>query len=475
MSREWFYMADGAKHGPATRDELLEALANRSLHGTLVWRAGLGAWAAIETLPEFADAFRPPVPPTDVGTTLEHDVPSRVDTPRSTTDDRDDAEGPPAVFAKLSPLALLLAILCFPFPFITVSCDTGLRKEFTGVQLATGFTVNQPQMFGPPVEHHTPPDPYIAFSLIAGVVGFAATVRSPRRVFGALSGGLAALSLFLFKFQMDNRVAQDPAAPVHLQYENAFFLALAAFAGAAVLSLLSKEVEGLRSRAASASPPIAPPIAHTMSPRLPLSATSKSSRARWLMLVLVTVLVVVWILIGRPSLHVFFGRPEAALPSGPPATGPVSPAAPEKFELQLPPPKNAAGTPLTPPPQAISAKAVIVLNGTKERIQIRDTSDGLPAQEFPPNDGRQVSSFENIGVSAPPGCNVSLVRSEERGGNETTSVVSVLCKDRSTHPSAGVATTNCVEKMREAYKNAHEQIPTSDQLEAMCAGRPPIP
>lgn len=51
---------------------------------------------------------------------------------------------------KAIPAILGLALICFFLPFVTVSCQGQKLMTFSGIQLVTGTTIQEPQMFGPP-------------------------------------------------------------------------------------------------------------------------------------------------------------------------------------------------------------------------------------------------------------------------------------------------------------------------------------
>src|SRR5581483_3852920 len=74
------------------------------------------------------------------------------------------ATGPTATpgrgpWRTLSPAAFVLAIVCFFFPLISVSCGGTRVSQFTGVQLVTGTSIQEPQLFGPPKQHRVDPEP----------------------------------------------------------------------------------------------------------------------------------------------------------------------------------------------------------------------------------------------------------------------------------------------------------------------------
>lgn len=71
MSTDWFYVRDGARVGPRSRDEM-EALFSTGVlpPETLVWSSGMQNWRAAAELPEFQflahrPGSPPPIPPAD--------------------------------------------------------------------------------------------------------------------------------------------------------------------------------------------------------------------------------------------------------------------------------------------------------------------------------------------------------------------------------------------------------------------------
>ncbi len=72
---------------------------------------------------------------------------------------------------KASPAIFLASILCFLLPFITVSCGGQKVGSFSGLQLATGTTVNQPQMFGPAQSEKVESEPMATIAILCAVAG----------------------------------------------------------------------------------------------------------------------------------------------------------------------------------------------------------------------------------------------------------------------------------------------------------------
>lgn len=97
------------------------------------------------------------------------------------------------------PARFLATALCFLLPFLLVSCP-GKTVAFSGVQLATGTTVTQPQMFGPPKSQHLDAEPLAAAALLCAVAGIFAGLakgvpgRGASALF-AIVGGVCLIAL----------------------------------------------------------------------------------------------------------------------------------------------------------------------------------------------------------------------------------------------------------------------------------------
>ena len=73
--------------------------------------------------------------------------------------------------SKVSPAIFAASILCFLLPFVTLSCGGQRITSFSGVQLAIGTSVDQPQIFGPPKKQNVDPDPTAAVAGICALLG----------------------------------------------------------------------------------------------------------------------------------------------------------------------------------------------------------------------------------------------------------------------------------------------------------------
>lgn len=157
---------------------------------------------------------------------------------------------------QVSPLLFAASVLCFLFPFVTVSCGGQKVASFTGMQLAIGTTIEQPQAFGPPQKQKVAPEPFAALAGLCAVVGiglgFAGVGAS---IVSAISGGVGAFSLLLMRSRMDDQILNQSRGALQTNYETGFSLALLLLiAGTAWNAFLFSR---RKREANAASPPIA--------------------------------------------------------------------------------------------------------------------------------------------------------------------------------------------------------------------------
>jgi hypothetical protein len=101
------------------------------------------------------------------------------------------------------------------------------RPSFSGVQLATGTAVEQPQMFGPPQKQKVDPEPAAAIAALCAILGLGLRFVGPRSALGpAVSGALGAVSLLFMKSRLDDQIFKQGHGMLQLNYESGFSLAL---------------------------------------------------------------------------------------------------------------------------------------------------------------------------------------------------------------------------------------------------------
>lgn len=132
--------------------------------------------------------------------------------------------------SKVSPAIFAASILCFLFPFITVSCGGQRVASFSGIQLATGTSVQQPQMFGPPQKQKVDSEPTAAVAAICAILGLGLSLLGSRLALAsAISGAAGAVSLLVMKSRLEDQIVKQGQGMLQVSYETGFFLTLILF------------------------------------------------------------------------------------------------------------------------------------------------------------------------------------------------------------------------------------------------------
>jgi zinc-ribbon domain len=133
-----------------------------------------------------------------------------------------------SVARKLSPAAFVLALICFFLPFVTFSCQGQKVASFSGVQLATGTTVKQPQIFGAPKSEKFDPEPLAVFALLSVLAGLGLSFLKGKK--GAVgSAALAVLGMILLaalKSKLDGEALRQGGGVIQVGYETGYYLTL---------------------------------------------------------------------------------------------------------------------------------------------------------------------------------------------------------------------------------------------------------
>src|SRR5580765_5288269 len=162
--------------------------------------------------------------------------------------------------SKVSPVLFVITTLCFLFPFVTVSCNGQKVVTFSGVELATGTTVEQPQVFGPPQKRHQGAQPLATVAALCALAGVGLCFLGLRLAIApAISGALGALSLLFLQFKLNGDLTKEARSDMfRLDWEAGYILALVFFVVAAAWNFYVF-FQGRKSPALASSPP--PPLA----------------------------------------------------------------------------------------------------------------------------------------------------------------------------------------------------------------------
>ena len=148
------------------------------------------------------------------------------------------------VVRKLSPAAFVLALICFFLPFATFSCQGQRVAGFSGIQLATGTRVQQPQVFGPPKERKVDAEPLATFALLSVLAGVVLSFLKGKKWAGG-TAALAALGVILLaalKSKLDGDALRQGGGVIQVSYGAGYFLCLVFLltaVGTTIYSLMS--------------------------------------------------------------------------------------------------------------------------------------------------------------------------------------------------------------------------------------------
>lgn len=130
--------------------------------------------------------------------------------------------------ARLASLSIAIgSVLCFFLPFATVSCQGMKAFTFTGQQLATGTTVSQPQVLGPPSTQRVSADPFAAIAGLCALAGVA-FILVGRKMSAPCSfaEGAGALSLLIMRSRFNSQIATQSQGLATVNYEWGFLAAV---------------------------------------------------------------------------------------------------------------------------------------------------------------------------------------------------------------------------------------------------------
>jgi hypothetical protein len=179
-----------------------------------------------------------------------------------------------------------LAIICFLFPFVTIACPGG-RVSFTGLQLATGHTMQVPQMFGPPQQRRIPAEPLAAAALVCAALGVLVSFARGRsaQVGSAWIGGAGIFLLLLLKTKLDGQIQREAMGLFDVKYEAGYWAAALMFAAGIAQSFLTKEpdsegrVEGPLAQSVKTIPSLTEPPGVVSRERQESGSTSRAGHS----------------------------------------------------------------------------------------------------------------------------------------------------------------------------------------------------
>jgi hypothetical protein len=145
------------------------------------------------------------------------------------------------VVKKLSLAAFLLALICFFLPFVTFSCQGQTVASLSGIQLATGTKIQQPQVFGPPKEHKVDAEPLATAALLSVLAALVLSFLREKK-WGVGSAALAALGVILLaalKSKLDGDTLRHGEGVIQVSYGAGYYLCLVFLLSAVGTSIYS--------------------------------------------------------------------------------------------------------------------------------------------------------------------------------------------------------------------------------------------
>ena len=133
-----------------------------------------------------------------------------------------------------------LIMFMFLMPFINVSCSGMVNFPFSGMDLATGTTIETKEPFSGEVKNQkVDAEPFAAIALGAAALGllFGFVKAKPARIVNAIAGGAGAVFLLLLKSKIDKDVMKAGGGMISVNYEAGFWIAMLLFVLAVAVSI----------------------------------------------------------------------------------------------------------------------------------------------------------------------------------------------------------------------------------------------
>lgn len=151
---------------------------------------------------------------------------------------------------KLSPAAFVLAFICFFLPFVTFSCRGQEIATFSGLQLATGTTIEKHQVFGASESERVNPEPLAVVALLAVLAGAGVSfIKGKKGTMGSVAlAVLGVIVLAALKSKLDGEALRQAHGAVQVNLEVGYYMTLvflAAAVGWNVYALLGSRATSL--------------------------------------------------------------------------------------------------------------------------------------------------------------------------------------------------------------------------------------
>ncbi len=128
-----------------------------------------------------------------------------------------------------SPAVFGIMMICFFLPFMEVSCSGQKVMSFTGIQMVTGTTIQQPSMFGEETESlKVDPEPLAIITFSFVIIGLLLSFIKNRKsaILPALSAGIGTITLLMLKSKIDNDILREGSGMIQVSYAFGFWVLL---------------------------------------------------------------------------------------------------------------------------------------------------------------------------------------------------------------------------------------------------------
>jgi hypothetical protein len=139
---------------------------------------------------------------------------------------------------KFSPAVFGIALICFILPWVNFSCQGQHLATFTGLQLVTGTTIQQQDMFGQRKNQKVDSEPLAVAVLLVTILGVALSfLKTPKAsLIPSIVGVVAFILLLLLKSKIETDAANQGQGIIQVEYAIGFWLVLILFIAAIALN-----------------------------------------------------------------------------------------------------------------------------------------------------------------------------------------------------------------------------------------------
>jgi hypothetical protein len=141
---------------------------------------------------------------------------------------------------RILPAVFAFAIVCFFFPWLTVNCAGSEFVTLSGVQLATGTTIESPSLMGETESDRTDPEILAAVAIFLGVIGLVLSLVKGRsgNVGALITGILGVLALLGLSAKINSDIAREGEGMLQAEFRFGYFMTLLLFAAATVVKFI---------------------------------------------------------------------------------------------------------------------------------------------------------------------------------------------------------------------------------------------